>query len=120
MSIYDDMRSVAADVLGEFKQGEIRYVTVANAAGASPDESGSTTLTASNPLSATARPVSTKYVDGSNVVVSDIQVTIPNDGKCSPDMNGFVRIDGTDYKIMAVMARPAAGDPVSWTVIVRR
>lgn len=120
MSIYDEMRAVVSEVMPEFKQGDIRYVSVTNAAGAAPDEVGSTTETVSDPLNATARPVSTKYVDGTHVVRSDRQVTIPNDGIATPDINGKVRIDGVDYKIIDLMPRPAAGDPISWTVIVRR
>lgn len=120
MSIYDEMRVVASDVMNEFKQGDIRYVTISVADGATPDVSGVPTKTVSDQLSATARSVSTKYVDGTHIVQSDIQVSIPNDGKATPTMSGMVRIDGVDHKIVEIMPRPAAGNPVSWTVIVRR
>ena len=120
MSIYDDMRKVAAQVMPEFKQGDIRYVSTTRDPSARPDRPGAATDTPSEPLNATASPVSTKYLAGTSIVETDIQVTIPNDGKATPDMNGKMRIDGTDYQIIAVMSRPAAGDPISWTVVVRR
>lgn len=120
MSIYDDLRAVATEIMPDFKQGDIRYVSVTNVAGSAPDEVGSTSETVSAPLNAVARPVSTKYVDGTHIVQSDRQVVIPNDGITTPDMTGKVRIDGVNYKIINIMPRPAAGDPITWTVIVRR
>lgn len=120
MSIYDDMRGVASELLAEFKQGTIQYVPVVTVAGASPDEAESSEKGTPVTLNATARPVSTKYVDNSHIVQSDIQITIPNDGLATPEMSGFIRIDGSDHKIVEIMARPAAGAPITWTVIVRR
>lgn len=120
MSIYDDARAVASELLAEFKQGVIQYVSLTTVEGESPDEAESTTKGTPVTLNAVARPVSTKYVDNSHIIQSDLQVTIPNDGAATPEMSGFIRIDGSDHKIVEIMARPAAGDPVTWTVIVRR
>lgn len=118
MSIYDDMRDIASDVFAEFKQGSVSYVDVAATAGARPDLPGVSveTITAIN---ATVRPVSTNYVDGSHIVQSDKQVSMPNDG-VTPSIKGFVVIDGARHKIIEVMANPAAGEAVSFTLIVRR
>lgn len=104
----------------EFKQGTVQWVPIVTTAGATPDEPGSSSKGTPVTLNATARPVSTKYVNGSHIVQSDRQVTIPNDGLATPDMSGFIRIDDVDYKIIEVLPIPAAGDPVTWTVIVRR
>jgi len=120
MSIYDDMRAVATEIFAEFKQGTIRYVGVTTTAGATPDEPNGTVDATPVTINATARPVSTKYLAGTSIVETDIQVTIPNDGLVVPSMSGYLLIDGTKYKIIAVMARPAAGVPITWTVIVRR
>lgn len=120
MSIYDELRPIAAQVMDEFKQGDIRYITVTAAAGATPDQSGTPVETPSDQLSATARSVSTKYVDGTHIVQSDVQINMPNDGKATPTMTGKFSIDGVVYKIIEIMPRPAAGDPITWTVIVRR
>lgn len=119
MSIYDDARMIASELFEEFKQGTILYVSTAVTAGATPDEpSGSVVVTTA--INATARPVSTKYVDGTDIVQSDKEVSMPNDGTATPTMTGSIRIDGETYKIKEIMARPAAGDPVSWTLIVGR
>ncbi len=120
MSIYDDMRSVADELFEEFKQGVIQYVGIVSTPGASPDEPATVGDDTPVTLNATARPVSTKYVNGSSIVETDIQFTVPNDGKAEPKMTGYMTIDGVRYKIIAVRPRPAAGDPITWTVIVRR
>lgn len=122
MSIYDEMRAVASNVMGdpEFNHGEVRYVSVATDPGASPDEAGTPIETVSDPINATAQPVSTKYLSGTSIVETDVQLTVPNDGIATPEMSGKMRIDGVDYKIIVVMARPSKGEPIVWTVIVRR
>lgn len=120
MTIYDEIRAVASDVMAEFKQGDIRYVSIGVADGAAPDEAATPVETVSAQLNATARSVSTKYVDGTHIVQSDKQVQIPNDGIATPNITGKVRIDGVDHKIIEVMPRPAAGIPITWTLIVRR
>ncbi len=119
MSIYDDMRGVASELFAEFKQGTVQYVPIVTTPGTSPDEPGSSGKGTPVTINATARPVSIKYVNGTTVVASDIQVAMPNDGT-TPEMEGYMRIDGSDYKIIGIMPRPAAGTPVSWTVIVKR
>jgi hypothetical protein len=95
-------------------------VPIITTGGTSPDEPVSTAKGTPVTLNATARPVSTKFVDGSHIVQSDKQVVIPNDGLATLEMSGFIRIDGVDHKIIELMARPAAGEPVTWTAIVRR
>lgn len=120
MSIYDDMRGVANEVFAEFKQGEVKYVGVTTTVGSSPDEPTSTGEIISDALNTTVRTVSTKYVDGSHIVQSDKQASIPNDGVIEPKMSGYLMVDDVRYKIIEIMPRPAAGTPVTWTVIVRR
>jgi hypothetical protein len=112
------MQAVASDVLAEFKQGIIQYVPVTTASGGSPDESGTPTPGTPVTIDAVARPVSTKYVDGTNILQSDKQVTMPADGTV-PEMTGLIRIDGNDYEIIEILRRPAAGVAVSYTLIVR-
>ena len=118
MSIYDEMRTVAAELLGEFQQGTVTYVALAPSPGGTPDDPGEPVPT-EYPLTAAVRSVSTKYVDGSHIVQSDRQVAMPNTGAVVPDMSGYVAIDGAHYKLIEIMPRPAAGNPVLWTLIVR-
>lgn len=120
MSIYDDMRAVATDVFAEFKQGVVQYVGVTVDNGAAPDEADEPDEDVPITVNATVRPVSSKYVDGTTVVRTDKQITISNDGLVEPTMAGFFTVDGVRHKIIDIMPRPAAGEPIVWTVIVRR
>lgn len=119
MSIYTDAQKIASDLLAAFKQGVIEYVRMVPQPGTRPD-APLPPIPQPVAINATARPVSTKYVDGSHIVRSDKQVTIPNDGKARPEMSGSVRIDGVTHKIIEIMPRPAAGEPVVWVVVVRK
>lgn len=117
-NFYEEMQSVASGVLAEFKQGTIIYVGLTAQPGATPDDPGVPTEVQTT-VNAVARAVSTKYVDGTHIVQSDRQVTMPGDGPV-PDMNGYMLIDGVRYKIVEIMPIPAAGTPVTFIVIVRR
>ena len=119
MTIYDEMRAVAVDVFGEFQQGVVEYVALIQSPGSTPDDPQPAEQTRTR-LTATVRPVSTKYVDGSHIVQSDKQVSMPNDGTVVPSMSGSVDIDGVPSKIIEIMPRPSAGVPVVWLLIVRR
>lgn len=120
MSIYDELRVVANEVLSDFKFGVIQYVPLVTTPGATPDRPASSVKGTPITVQTVARSVSTKYVDGTHIVRSDKQVTIPNDGVVSPQMSGFVRIDSVDHKIIEIMPKPASGEPIVWTVVVRR
>lgn len=120
MSIYDDMRAVTNELMAEFKQGVIQYVPLVTVPGATPDRPASSGPGTPVTLNCTARPVSTKYVDGTHIVRSDVQITMPNDGVNEPLMTSSFDIDGVRHKIIEIMPIPAAGDPISWTIIVRR
>lgn len=115
---YSDMRAVAADVFAEFKQGTIRYVTMVTAAGATPDDPG-VTVPSYTVLNATARPVSTRYIDGTNIIGTEKEVSFAASG-FEPSVNDSIEIDGSTHKIVRVMRRPAAGVAVSYTTIVKR
>jgi hypothetical protein len=119
MSFYDDMQIVASDVLSEFAQGSVSYIPIIPQPGATPDNPLPPVDGTPVALSAVVRPVSTKYVDGSHIVQSDRQVTFAA-GVVTPDITGFVDIDGVRYKIVEIMPTPAAGTVVSYTLIVRR
>jgi len=115
--IYNDLRGVVSKVLADFGQGEIAYVAVA--AGTGTGDNPGPSIRTVHPFNGVARGVSFKYVNGTSIVATDLQVTMPADG-VTPQMNGFVRIDGTDHKIAAIMHKPAAGAPVAYLLIVKR
>ena len=118
MSIYDDMRGAASELMAEFKQGLIQYVPVVTVAGARPDRPASSEKGVPVTINATARPIKAQYVNGTHVVQKGKIVTIPNDGRVTPDMSGFIRIDGVDYKITELKAVPEAGEPITWFATV--
>lgn len=119
MSFYDDMQIVASDVLAEFKQGSVSYIAITPQPGSTPDEPLPPIPADPVSLNATVRPVSTKYVDGTHIVQSDKQVTFAA-GVVTPDISGFIDIDGSRFKIVEVLPVPAAGTVVTYTLIVRR
>ena len=118
MTIYDDAGAIAGELFTEFKQGVVEYVSLIPAAGSTPDDPGEPTYRYTV-IPSTVKPVSTKYVDGSHIVQSDRQVSMPNMG-LTPDMDGSVRVDGVTYKIVEVLDRPSAGPAVVFILIVRR
>ena len=118
MSIYDEMQGVAKELFAEFQQGSIKYVELNAVSGGTPDDPGNP-VRVEHPLTATARPVSTKYVDGSHIVQSDRQVSMPGGG-VEPQMSGFLLIDGTQHKIIGIKRIPEAGTVISYILIVRR
>lgn len=121
MSIYDDLRNISSELHGEFKQGDVRYVPLVVTPGATPDRPATSAKGTPVLINSVVRPVSTKYVDGTTVVVTDKQLSIPNDGVSpTPQIGHFVRIDGVDHSIIMIMARPSAGIAINWTVIVRK
>ena len=117
-NIYDDMRKVANAVHPKFKQGTIVYVEMQPRTGGTPDDPLEP-VQVTHTINALARPVSTKYVDGSIIVQSDKQISMPNAG-VEPKMTGYVTIDAILHKIVQIMPRPAAGSPITYTLIVRR
>lgn len=114
---YSEMQGVASDLLREFKQGVIAYVAVTKGSGPA-DNPGAPTEKAYT-LDAVARGVAFKYIDGTNVVASDQQMTMPGKG-VAPDMKGFVTVDGVRHKIVRIIRKPSAGTPIAWTVIFRK
>lgn len=114
---YSDMQSVVSDVLGEFKQGVIDYVAITSGNGPA-DDPGEPIETVYS-INAAARGVKFSYVDQALVVATDLQVTIPAN-VITPQMTGFVRIDGTRHKIVKIIPKPAAGIAAAYVLIVRK
>lgn len=118
MSIYDEMQGVAVELFDEFQQGSIKYVELQAVEGSTPDDPGDL-VRVEYALTATARPVSTKYIDGSHIVQSDKQVSLPGGG-IEPQMSGFLLIDEVQHKIIGIKRIPEAGVAIVYILIVRR
>jgi hypothetical protein len=118
MGFYDDMQAVARDVIGEFAQGTIIYVELQPQEGGTPDDP-LPPVSVEHSIDAVTRPVEFKYVDGTQIVQSDEQFTMPGGG-VEPTMDGKATIDGRACKIVGIKRIPAAGTVITYTVIVRR
>lgn len=115
---YDDMASVAAEVIGEFKQGAVRYIAITKANG--PADNPGTPSETATVINAVCRGVQFRYVDGTNVVTSDGQLTMPANAGVTPSINGFIEVDGRRHRIAQISAIPPAGTPVAYRVIYKR
>lgn len=118
MSIYDEMQGIASDLLTEFKQGALVYIQMVPVGTGTPDDPAEP-ISVSHPFNGVVRPVSTKYVDGTHIVQTDKQLTMPANVTV-PDMDGFVDIDGSRHKIVQIHTLPAAGTTVAYRLFVRR
>jgi hypothetical protein len=128
MSLYDELQNVAADVLGEFKQGVIKYIEVVPGSGPADDPGESTENEFT--LDATANGVKAEYVQNGLAVAGNLQIVASVKGLNSSnetvdvipsdDGNGFVTIDGVRYKVKKVLPKPAAGTPVAHILIIER
>ena len=121
MSVYSDAQAIFDELAADpdLKQGSLAYVTEEAAAGSTPDAPGTVTVT-SYPFNGFARTVSTKYVDGTNIINTDKQLSIPGSLLVVPEVGGFVDIDGSRHKIVRLDPIPAAGTPVTYRTFVRR
>jgi hypothetical protein len=126
MSIYDDMRGVASDLIGEFDQSKgtgeesdgLWYVAVVPGTGPA-DDPGPSTPTRTK-LDATARGVSFKYVDNSLILATDLQLTTPAREGFAPNMKGRIEMDGASYKIVAIHNVPPSGVTVTHRIFFRK
>lgn len=117
MSIYDDLKPVAASLMKEFKQGVISYIKLTPGTGP-VDEPGPATEVLT-PLNATVKGVSFKYVQNGLAVATDLMVTAAIVDGLILDMRDSIEIDGVRNKIVQILPTPAAGTKVVWKFIVR-
>ena len=116
---YDRMRATAGRLLDRFAQGTI--ILTRETPGAVDENEPWLPVNpteASEPLICAVRGVSSQYVDGVTVLATDLQVT------CKPPAMGIllgdkVTIDGKPVIVLRIMAKPAAGLPAAYTLIVR-
>ena len=110
------MQAVASQLLGQFKQGTIVYFHPGETTG--PEWSPTADPDTPHTLDATAKGVSQEYVDGTSVIMTDIEVTASVFG-VKPTLSGGMSIDGRLMQIIRVWQVPAAGTPAAWKMIVR-
>lgn len=126
MTFYDDLREDASDIMAELKQGVVEFVKITSGGG--PVNDPGAPVETVYVLDATSKGVSAKYVDGSSVVTSDLEVTASvlatrkSDGVVETvrfAMGDHFFIDGARHDMVRDLSTPAAGDPVALKAIVR-
>lgn len=116
--IYSELQGITAEVLAEFAQGTITYIAMVPATGGTPDEPAKP-KEKKYPFNSVARGVKQRYIDGSNIVASDLQATMPG-GIVEPDISGFVLIGTKRHKIVQIDRKPAIGPAVAHVLIFKR
>lgn len=114
MGFYEDMQTVATDLLTEFNQGVL--VLIKAGAKTGPAYAPTEGTPASVPLKGIALGVSKKYVDKGLAIATDkeLRIAIPSQ---LPDMADSVTIDGQLLKIQHIAKIPEAGTPVAMVII---
>lgn len=121
MSIYDDMQSAASEILKEFNQSGVSYIHLTPAVGGKRYDPGTPTETEYKIVGGVARGVEYKYVDGTQIVASDGQVTCAISAlPVRPGMPGFMIVGGQKYKIKKVTTVPPTGTPVVYLIFYER
>lgn len=115
---YGEMQGVARDVLTEFNQGKIEYVALTPGTG--PAQNPGEPTEQAYTIPGAVRGVKFKYIDNSTIVQSDQQATMAVSADVTPNMAGFMRVDGVRYKIIAIKPIPPAGTPVANVIIFRK
>ena len=120
MSIYDEMQPVVREILGsaDFKQGVTRLVQITPGTG--PIDDPGPSVETSVPVDGVVRGVKWRYVNLGLASGSDMQITFAVVPGIEPKISDFVEVDGLRYKVVRVIAVPAAGTPVAYTLIINR
>lgn len=120
---YGEMREIASEILGEFKQGVVTLTQITNGPRdpATPHLPGPAIETV-YPLDATVSTVfrdnaSRALVEGSLIAMSDLVVTFAPP-PVVPTLSDKLTIDGETHEIKQINAIPAAGTVVVYKLFV--
>jgi hypothetical protein len=119
MSIYDDFQIIAKELLTEFHQDRLQYIEMIPATGGTPDNPGTPTTKTYDIPDGVARGVEYKYIDGSQVVGTEGQITCAV-GEFVPKIGNFVSVNGDTHKIVKATAIPPTGTPVVYVMVYER
>ena len=117
MTFYTNLKATSDRLLAKFAQGAVTIGTSVTTPGANVWDAP-TTEYVYEPINAAVRGVSQKYVDGVNIVSTDLQV-IASIGDYTPDAGDLMQIDGHNVVILRQDKIPAAGVTVAWRFLVR-
>ena len=115
---YNRLKQTHDDMLSRLGQGTVALVQITTVPGDEEWLPPVVTETVT-PLQATVRGVAMEYVDGSQVLSSDLWV------QCAvitpePAVGDRIRIDGVDHVILRIDRLPGAGDAVALRAWVRK
>ena len=115
---YQRFQGVANRLLNKFNQGPIYLLreTPGDGPAWNPGESLQSIRKC---VPGTARGVSDKYVDGTLVVATDLQCTIPG-GLIEPQMTDRIEVNGQAHQIVRIDPKPASGTVAAYIVIIRK
>jgi hypothetical protein len=120
MALIDDLQSLATELLNDpdFSQGIITYVRITPGSG--PADNPGAPVETIFATKGVARGVSSKYVQNSLALMTDLQVTLPIIDGVTPHGRDVITIDGVRYKIVHIEKIPAAGTVAAYKFIVRK
>ena len=118
MGFYEEMQEVATEVLTGFKQGIVNYIKITPGTGPVTNP-GQPTETPFG-LNCGVNGVSKQYVDGTQVLSSDLQCVAAVNAGYTPNMKDAIDVDGVRHKLVKILPKPAAGTPVAYLYIIRR
>lgn len=125
MGFYDEMQDFASEMLEEFNQGTITLTRKEYAAPTNPWEQGAETPVTYT-LDATVRGAASKYVDGTLILASDLQVMVSTSARNSdgdrvaivPQMNDAITVNSKAKTPKKIMPIPASGTVAAYLVFV--
>lgn len=110
-NIYDEMRAVAADLLEEFSQATIKLVRVTKGGGPGY-RPGDPTTTETTYRGGVGKGVNKKFIQGTTVVVSELQVITDVVDGIEPLISDKLSINGKIHNIKQIENVPALGTPI--------
>ena len=119
---YGRLQGTASRLMAKFKQGQVVY-TIAGAP-TGPEWNPTPGTPVSYTLDATVAVVGTvdggfnRYVDGTLILATDLQVTCAVFG-AEPSLAGTITIDGKVCQIVRVDKVPGAGTVIAWRIFAR-
>ncbi len=120
MSIYTRGQATASRLLAKYGQGA---VTLTRTTTTIPDASepwNTEETTETFTLEAVVKGVSERFVDGTTILASDLEIIAAVHADVTPQAGDALSIDGTAVQVLRIMPKPAAGTPVAYVFLARR